>query len=251
MITTQRHEHERIQQQERPQRADRPWPRIGAACGLAFVLLQSVALGCMSSGGWLDPGAAPAAIVTAFAGPPSRPLWIGAYLSVLAALCFIPFTARVTTSLRRADVVAGVGWLPTTALAGGWLLVAVEVSGAGAISALLARAGHALSTAEALTLFDLAQALLFLFWAGGVIFLGAVAALSLTRRVLPRWLGGTAAVIAVVFLVAAPLSPHLLHLPATLFYLWVAATSVVLLRASQEPSAEGPGDAGAGSRRPA
>ena len=225
------------------------WPRIGAACGLAFVVLQSVALGFMSSGGWLDPGAAPADIVKAFAGLPSRPLWIGAYLSVLAALCFIPFTARVATSLRRADVAAG--WLPTTALAGGWLLVAAEVSGAGAITALLARAGHALSPAEALTLFDLAQALLFLFWAGGAIFLGAVAVLSLTRRVLPRWLGGTAAAIAAVFLVAAPVSPDLLHLPATRFYLWVAATSVVLLRAPCETAAEVHGDAGAGARRPA
>lgn len=89
----------------------------------------------------------------AFAGTPASQLWIGAYLSVLAGLSFIPFTARVITASRRAERASG--WLSTTALAGGILLVAAELGGAGAVNALLARAGHNLSAAEAMTLFDL------------------------------------------------------------------------------------------------
>lgn len=218
------------QQGERP--AYGPWSRIGAASGIAFVLLQFAALGFMSSGGWLDPGAAKADIVKAFAGTPSSELWIGAYLSVLAALSFIPFAARVITRSRHTEGESG--WLSSIALAGAFLLVAAELSGAGTVNALLTRAGHNLSAAEAMTLFDLAQALLFLYWAGCSLFLGASAALSLKRHVLPRWLGGAAALIAALCLIA-PTSTLLLHVPATLFYLWVIASGIVLLRMPPGP----------------
>jgi hypothetical protein len=222
---------ENVQQEEHAGRADGLWLQVGAAAGLAFVLLQSLALGFMSPGGWLDPGASKADIVKAFAGMPASQLWIGAYLSVLAALCFIPFAARVVTVLRRADGASG--WLSTTALAGGILLVAAELGGAAAVNALLTRAGHDLSSAEAMTLFDLAQALLFLFWAGGTLFLAASAVLSLKFRALPRWLGGAAAGIAALSLIA-PASTQLLHIPATLFYLWVIAASIALMRVPRE-----------------
>jgi phage shock protein PspC (stress-responsive transcriptional regulator) len=228
---------ERNRQQVNAVRGGILWPRVGAASGLAFILLQLAALGFMSSGGWLDPGASKADIVKAFAATPPCQLWIGAYLSVLAGLSFIPFTARVITVLRRAE--GAPGWLSTTALAGGILLVASELGGAGAVNALLTRAGHDLSAAEAMTLFDLAQALLFLFWAGGTLFLTATAVASLKLHALPRWLGGVAAGIAAVSLIA-PASTQLLHIPATLFYLWVIAASIVLLRVPREPQEEGP-----------
>lgn len=223
------------QQQVNAARVGVLWPRIGAAYGLVFVLLQSAALGFMSSGGWLDPGASKADILKAFAGTSASQLWIGAYLSVLAGLCFIPFAARVVTALRRAE--GAPEWLSTTALAGGVLLVAAELGGAGAVNALLARAGHDLSAAEAMSLFDLAQALLFLFWAGGTLFLAASAVLSLKLRALPRWLGGAAAGIAALSLIA-PASTQLLHIPATLFYLWVIAASIVLIRMPRERQVE-------------
>ena len=229
-------------QEEYAVRADGLWPRIGAAAGLAFVVLQSAALGFMSSGGWLDPGASKADIVKAFAGTPPSRLWIGAYLSILAALCFIPFTARVVTVLQRAEGPSG--WLSRSALAGGLLLVAAELGGAGGVNALLTRAGHDLSSSEAMTLFDLAQALLFLFWAGGALFLAASAVLSLKLRALPRWLGGAAAGIAAVSLIA-PASTQLLHVPATLFYLWVIAASIVLMRMPRERHADGRDRSGA------
>ena len=222
-------------QRESAERADAPWPRIGAACGLAFVLLQFTALGFMSSGGWLDPGASKADIVKAFARTPSSQLWIGVYLSALAAFCFIPFGVRVATSRSRGE--PGSEWLSTVALGGGFLLVAAELSGVGAVDALLTRAGHNLSTAEAMTLFDLAQALLFLFWVGGTLFLAASAVLPWQFRTLPRWLGGAAAVIAALSLIS-PASTQLLHIPATMFYLWVIAASIILMRVPGEPHAD-------------
>lgn len=222
------------------------WPRIGATCGLGFVVLQTAALAFMSSGGWLDPGTSRVDILKEFARTPSSQLWIGAYFSVLAALCFIPFAARVITTLHDADGPSG--WLSTTALAGAILLVGAEISGAGAVDALLARAGHGLSSAEAMTLFDLAQALLFLFWVGGTLFLAASAVLSLKLRALPWWLGGAAAVIAALSLIA-PVSTQLLHIPATLFYLWVIAASIVLLRMPREPLSDGRIRAGSASMR--
>jgi glucan phosphoethanolaminetransferase (alkaline phosphatase superfamily) len=125
-----------------------------------------------------------------------------------------------------------------TGLAGGLLLVAVELSGGAVVNALLTRAGHDLTSAEAMSLFDLAQALLFLFWAGATLFLAASAVLSLKLQALPRWLGGAAAVIVAVSLIA-PASTQLLHVPATLFYLWVVAASIVLIRTPREPHADG------------
>jgi hypothetical protein len=208
------------------------WPRVGAACGLAFVVLQSAALGFMSSAGWLDPGASRVDILRLFSGTPSSALWIGQYLSVLAGLAFIPFAASVVYRLRRTE--GEPGWVSTVAVAGAVLLVASELCGAGAVNALLSRAGHSLSSSEAMTLFDLAQALLFLFWAGAVLFLGASAVLSFRLRSLPRWLGGAAAFIAAVSLVA-PVSSQYLHIPATLFYVWVVAASVTLMRSTGAP----------------
>jgi hypothetical protein len=99
-----------------------------------------------------------------------------------------------------------------------------------------------------MTLFDLAQALLFLFWAGGTLFLVASAILSLKLGALPRWLGGAAAIIAGLSLIA-PVSTQLLHIPATLFYLWVLAASIVLLRTPHEPLSGVQNRAGSASMR--
>ena len=73
------------------------------------------------------------------------------------------------------------------------------------------------------------MALYLASWALGAVFFAATAAVVLAKRVLPRWLGWTAALVAVLDLAAVglPASP-LAQFPGVLLLLWVLAASVLL-----------------------
>lgn len=77
----------------------------------------------------------------------------------------------------------------------------------------------------------------YLSWAVQALFLAVTAAVALGTRILPRWLGWSAAVISVASLaaVAAP-TGGFAELPAFLFLIWIVAVSVVLMRHADEPS---------------
>lgn len=212
------------------------WSRAAAACGIGYVILDAVALGLWPIA---DPGAPASEVFASFGGPPSAPFRVGQFLTVLAALLFLPFAARIWSAARRAEGVAGP--LSILMLMGSVIVVIAQLAGVATFSALALRAGNGLSEMEAITLFDLGQALLILVWVGGAVFLAAVAALSLRLGVLPGWLGVSAALIAVAFLVVVPIpTVGIKDIPASLFYLWVIAAGIVLMRTPRKVAAAVP-----------
>ena len=210
--------------------------RLGAACGLAHVVLEFVGFGIGAASGSyaIDSYSSTAEIAKAIAQPATIGGWIGAYLEVVAFLAFIAFAARLWATLRRAE--GEPAWLAATALGAGLLFVGLTLVAFAAGGAAYYRAGHGLDVQVARALSDVGQACFILTWAVGAVFLGASALVILGWRALPRWLGWSAALLALTLLaaVAVPTST-LAMIPVFLFYGWLVAASIVLLR---EPAAE-------------
>jgi hypothetical protein len=204
--------------------------RLGAVSGLLCVLLGIVAVGLGSGTAAADPGASPEEIARAYASAPTSVGWVGAYLEVLAFLLLFVFVARLSAVLRGAQD-SGPTWLATGAVTAGLLAVCLTLTGFAIGSSLRFRAGPGLQIEATLALFDAHVALYIASWALGAVFLGGAAAIILTQRVLPRWLGWAAGVFALLDLTAVglPTSP-LASFPNLLLLLWVLATSVSLLR---------------------
>jgi hypothetical protein len=153
-------------------------------------------------------------------------------LATLGSLFTLAFVVYLWSVLRQAEGDAGAA----SALA--------LVGGAGSVVIGWVQSGVILMLATMATqntdggfrgLYDLAQILGYFVIIALVVFLGAAATVVVLTRVLPVWLGWTAALIAVALLVGASVAifkPSVVQGPVglALFLLWVVATSVVLTR---------------------
>jgi hypothetical protein len=164
---------------------------------------------------------------------------VGAYLEVLAYLLLFVFVARLGAALRDADGHTPT-WLATAAVGAGLLAVTLTLAGFAIGSVLHYRGGPGVNLPAAFALFDVHVALYVASWALSAVFLGTTAAMVIGWRMLPRWLGWLAGVIAVFDLAAVGLpTSALAQFPSLFLLLWVLAASVVLLqRRATTPSAE-------------
>ncbi len=187
---------------------DRTIARAGAASGIAYVLV----LFGSSAFGEND---------------------TGHRIALIGMLFFLPFLGYFWRVLRQAEGAAG--WLSTTAVISGLMAVTIKIaSGAPLLAADKEADGTRLH--DALVNVNDASFILTMLPLG--VMAAAVATLTLTTGVLPRWLGWFAAVAAPA-LVVNGLFFHSQNGPAfLLFALWLLATSVVLtLRAGRRPAA--------------
>ena len=134
--------------------------------------------------------------------------------------------------------IPGTGLLSAAGLFGAALVTAVGLAGF-ASSAVLAFDASRIGDDSARLLNDLTFISVNLSSIATALALGAFAAAILRGRAMPAWLGWSAAVIAVVHLVAGGafarsgvFSPQGIgiYLAPVLYYLWVAAASILLLR---------------------
>jgi hypothetical protein len=146
-------------------------------------------------------------------------------IELVGMLFFLPFLGYLYGLLRRAE--GAEGWLSATALGAGLAGFVVKIASAAPLLA-------ANDTSEATPLHDALVNVNDISFIVTMLPLGvfaaAVAILTLTTGVLPRWLGWLAAVTAPALLVnglffSAKDAPAFL-----LFLLWLVATSVVLTR---------------------
>ena len=146
-------------------------------------------------------------------------------IELVGMLFFLPFLGYLYGLLRRAE--GAEGWLSATTLGAGLAGFVVKIASAAPLLA-------ANDTAEATPLHDALVNVNDISFIVTMLPLGvfaaAVAILTLTTGVLPRWLGWLAAVTAPALLVnglffSANDAPAFL-----LFLLWLVATSVVLTR---------------------
>lgn len=211
------------------------WRHAGALSGVLFGVLEIVGFALGAAG---VPRASKEEIARAYLGGTSGSAWLGQYLALLSALCFLVFAARLRDALRADD---GLDWISTSALLGAVLFATGDVIGVGAYGAIRARAGSGLDASEAVSLADLGQALVVLAVAGLGLFLLAVSVRILQTRGLPRWLGWSGAILgcALLVVVAIPLLRFGMAVEP-LVLLWILAVAVALIRAAgQSPDRKG------------
>lgn len=143
----------------------------------------------------------------------------------LLALEVVPFVAYLCSQLRHDD--ASDNWIAATALGAG--IVAIAVKLAGVLPAILVEQGD-LTPAIAAAFTRLSDVSFMVSMMPLGLFLGAVAAIVVRSRVLPAWLGWSAAVIAPLlvanaFDLGAEFGPAFI-----LFLLWTLTSAIVLLR---------------------
>jgi hypothetical protein len=144
---------------------------------------------------------------------------------VLALLLFVPFLAYLCSQLRHDH--ASDSWIAAAALCAG--IVAIGVKLAGVLPAILVEQGDLTpAIATAFTRFSEVSFMASMMPLG--LFLWAVAVIVVRSRVLPAWLGWSAAVIAPLLIanafdLGAEFGPAFI-----LFLLWTLIASTVLLR---------------------
>lgn len=195
--------------------SDRLLERMGAACGIVYVVLLIVG---PSIGGLTSP--------------------VAFFLEVLAFLFFLFFLGRLWSVLRRAE--KGSGWISTTAFGAGLMAVTIKLASAAPVLAARHMAGDGLDPQLARTLQDMNDASFALTFFPLAVLLATFAIVTIRSGALPRWLGWTAAVIAVSLIAggtagSADLESEWAGLAMLLFMLWVLAASVVLILRAGEP----------------
>jgi hypothetical protein len=212
--------------------------RLGAGCGIAYVVLIMVAGELGPAADSPAANASPATIGSFVAHhAPTTTQWAGAYLELFALSAFVVFVAYLWGVLRNVD---RDGWLPGVAFAGGLLAATLKLAGLPAAFAALYRADDGISAQLATALVDMNNAAFVLTWVPTALLLAATAAIALGTGALPRWLAWSGLVVAVGLMASIPFYSAE---PPTfmLALLWIVATSVVLIRRV---------DAGAAARTP-
>lgn len=204
--------------------------QLTGACGIAYAVLAIV--GNMLNTPADTPDASASLAVSGswlIAHPPDTTRWVGELLVGLAFLCAIPFVVRLHTALRSAE--GGNGLFSTIALDAGLVMIAVGFAAQLPVATAFYYADKGIEPQLVGVLLALNGLAFVTAWAIYSLLLGASAIVILRTRALPRWLGWSAAAIAVLLLGSVPFA---MSSPPTflLFFAWVVAVSVVLIRPS-------------------
>lgn len=216
--------------------SDRWLRRLGAAAGLAYVVLAVVGNEILAGGGEAPAVNAPAREIRdhLVANPAAAKFWSGLYVEVFGLLLFIVFVSVLHSVLRRAE--GEHGFLSTTALGAGLVSVAVKMASIPAAASAMYRAQDGMDPGLAAALIDINNFSFTLTWTLQALLLGTTAVIVLRTAALPRWLGWSAAVIAPALLVgAANSTAEASFLPMMLNLIWIIAASVTLVRQGGEP----------------
>jgi hypothetical protein len=210
--------------------------RLGAAAGLAYVVLVVIGNDVINAGNSPDFTASPQAIAAYLAShPPTTATYVGGFVELIGLLCLLAFIARLYGVLRRAE--GGDGFLSVTALGAGLVSVAIKVGSAPAMLEAFNRAREGMDPQLTAALVDMNGFAFMLTLALDALMLAAAGAVVLRTAVLPRWLGVTAVGLAPLLLVTVAGAARIPPLAMLLALLWIAAVSVVLIRRSGEARA--------------
>ena len=204
---------------------DRPVPRLAALSGLVAVVLVFAG---SAGGSSPDLGASQAKIAAWAAGQhPTAGAYATGMLELLGILAMIVFAATLWTVLRRAE--GGDGLLAGTAFGAGLVSATLKLASFPAAFAAVWRS-QGLEPQLVTALVDMNNVTFILTWAVDAVMLGAAAIVILRTKTLPRWLGWLGAVAATISLVSTPLANHVPPLGILLTFVWIVATSIVLVR---------------------
>jgi hypothetical protein len=149
-------------------------------------------------------------------------------VGVLGLFGFALFAAVLTARFRVAENRSDVAPSLVLLAAGVFIVLWLAELGIGFAETLRR---NDLDATSASVFFGLANGIFVVSWSAIAAFLAASGFAALWTRALPRWLGWAALVIgAGLFLAGAAPLTAIWYLPYFLFFLWVLATSLVLLR---------------------
>jgi hypothetical protein len=212
----------------------RRWEQLGAAMGIVFVIMQLAAQSVIQAGGAEPPFyAGSQEIVDFFMTRNSRLFGIGDYLSTLSVIPFVGWLSALWARLRRAEGAAG---LLSVAALGSGLVTATQLVSGGGWTLAMGRIGEGLTPELARMLFDMGNLNFANIWVSLAGMLLAVGLLSVQMGALPRWLGWAGLVIALGLVIARAFWERsgIVFTPYGLFWLWLIAASVVLIRRAGE-----------------
>lgn len=211
--------------------ASKGWDRAGAAGGVVFVILQLTAQILIQLGAQEPAFSAPGEEILAFFMAKDPGLFaIADFLGALSLIALLWYLGVLWRQLRVAEGVNG--WGSTVALGSGLLMVATSAAASGWPLAVF-RVGEGLDPQLARYLFDEGNYAFATLWVFAASLLLASALVVLRKGGLPRWQAWFGAAVALGLLVVRPFwaSSELVFLPYTLFWVWLIASSIALLRA--------------------
>ncbi len=211
-------------------RADEPPARlagrVGGAAGIAFVLLALT--GNSLTGGGVEQGAPAEAYAEEVARRAGDATWqVGIALEMVAFVALLVFAAALARRVRAVEPEHS--YAGQIVLTGGLLFVSVKLASGLALFAADRQAGD-LDPALARAFTDVNDAGFGLSFLPLAVLLGAVAVAALAHGALPRALGWTGAVIAVLLLAAATGGADAVPVPFLLALVWLLVTGGVMLR---------------------
>lgn len=226
--------------------AQRRWTfeRLCAAAGIGHaVLIATFFVIQISNGQTPRPDATQQSIADYFA--ENRYSFLVNYLVFVAALlCFCFWLPALWRLLR--DVEAGASFVSTLVLVGGTVGIALSLNQIAYSTATANRADAGVDPSLAAVMFDMGT-LFFTAWTGLVVMLAGTAVIILRTGIFPRWLGKWAAVVAILFVFAAPQTPGpaiywilIFDLPALLafwaFVIWQILISLRMIKLMPSPT---------------
>lgn len=207
------------------------WKRIGASGGIIFVVLQMAAQAMIQAGAPEPSFSAPAEEILAFYQAKILTLIpIADFLSAVSGIALLWFVGSLWSELRHAE--GSPPFLATLAGASGVLAIAVVASGGGWMLALF-RIEEGLDPQLARYLFDQGNYTFATLWVFVASMLLAAGIAGLQYRALPRWLAWLGLADAVGLLIVRAIwasESGVVFLPYVLFWVWLIAASVVLMR---------------------
>ena len=210
--------------------SNRRWEQIGAAAGIVFVVAQIAANNLMEQPGASEPPffAEAPEIVDFFMRLDSSLFRLGDYLMMLAVIPFVWWLSVLWARLRRAEGTAG--WLSVATLGFG-LVSATLLASRNGWTLAMDRIDEGLNPELARTLFDMGNSNFANVWVSIAGMLIAASILSIRTGALPKWLGWAGLAVALGLVIArAFLEQSWLASAYGFFWLWMIATSVVLIR---------------------
>jgi hypothetical protein len=210
--------------------SNKQWKRLGAAGGIAYVVLQLVSQALIQIGGSEPAFAAPAdEIVAFFVNRDPLLAGMGGTIAVLSVIPFLWFIGILWAELQRYEEKPA--WMSAVAFASGIIVAAVLMTGSGWELAVF-RVEEGLSPEMARTLFDQGNFMFATLWVAAAALLLASSIVGLKDNALPRWLSWFGLLTAVGLLAARAFwaASAMAFLPYVLFWVWLIAASILLMR---------------------
>jgi hypothetical protein len=172
---------------------ERRWERLGAAAGIAFVVLAMIAV--FAPGKAPDQDATGRQLMSYISGHRDGLRWAVVFwsLSTVAGLFFI-----ATLRARLSEAEGGHSELATAAVVGGLFAFAANWIGGLLMMTVVYRQGIAVDAGMVRGLYDASMLSGTMANIGVAVAAGSIAAVVLSTGLLPRWVGGMAAAVGVL-----------------------------------------------------